>query len=74
MAPGTALVTGATAGFGRAIAHRLFQEVLDLPILSPHGRAAPRWFAENRPFRGPAQLFVTPDHYVFRMLYGQGVA
>ena len=45
----------------------------DLPIISPHGHTDPRWFAENQPFADPAQLFVTPDHYVFRMLYSQGV-
>jgi glucuronate isomerase len=45
-----------------------------MPILSPHGHADPRWFAENEPFPDPAKLFVTPDHYVFRMLYSQGVS
>lgn len=45
-----------------------------MPILSPHGHADPRWFAENEPFPDPARLFVTPDHYVFRMLYSQGVS
>jgi hypothetical protein len=34
----------------------------------------PRWFAESQPFPDPAQLFVAPDHYLFRMLYSQGVA
>ena len=58
----------------RAIARRLFQDVRKLPIISPHGHTDPRWFAENQPFPNPAQLFVTPDHYVFRMLYSQGVA
>ena len=58
----------------RAIARRLFQDVRKLPIISPHGHTDPRWFAENPPFPNPAQLFVTPDHYVFRMLYSQGVA
>jgi glucuronate isomerase len=57
----------------RAIARRLYAEVRDLPIVSPHGHTDPRWFAENLPFADPAQLFVTPDHYVFRMLYSQGV-
>ena len=32
-----------------------------------------RWFAENEAFADPAQLFVTPDHYVFRMLHSQGI-
>jgi glucuronate isomerase len=58
----------------RGIARRLFDGVRDLPIISPHGHTDPRWFAENLPFPDPAQLFVTPDHYVFRMLYSQGVA
>jgi glucuronate isomerase len=57
----------------RAIARRLYADVRDLPIISPHGHTDPRWFAENQPFADPAQLFVTPDHYVFRMLYSQGV-
>jgi glucuronate isomerase len=57
----------------RAIARRLFDTVRALPIISPHGHTDPRWFAENKAFPDPAQLFVTPDHYVFRMLYSQGV-
>ncbi|NCO86050.1 MAG: glucuronate isomerase [Rhodobacterales bacterium] len=57
----------------RAIARDLYAGVRDLPILSPHGHTDPRWFAENAPFADPAQLFVTPDHYVFRMLQSQGI-
>jgi glucuronate isomerase len=57
----------------RAIARRLYAPVRDLPIVSPHGHTDARWFAEDLPFADPAQLFVTPDHYVFRMLYSQGV-
>jgi glucuronate isomerase len=57
----------------RAIARRLYAQVRDLPIVSPHGHTDPRWFAKNLPFADPSQLFVTPDHYVFRMLYSQGV-
>jgi len=56
----------------RAIARRLFETVEDLPILSPHGHCDPRWFAGNARFPNPAALFVTPDHYVFRMLVSQG--
>jgi glucuronate isomerase len=58
----------------RAIARALYDEVRELPIVSPHGHTDPRWFAEDAPFRDPAQLFVVPDHYVFRMLCSQGVA
>ncbi|TRW94199.1 glucuronate isomerase [Paracoccus sp. M683] len=57
----------------RAIARDLYAGIKDLPIISPHGHTDPRWFAENQPFPDPAQLFVTPDHYVFRMLHSQGV-
>ncbi len=57
----------------RAIARRLYEAVAKLPILSPHGHTDPRWYAENAPFGDPATLFVKPDHYVFRMLYSQGV-
>lgn len=58
----------------RRLARDLYDGIRDLPIISPHGHTDPRWFAENEPFPDPAQLFVTPDHYVFRMLASQGVA
>ncbi|WP_262269170.1 glucuronate isomerase [Microvirga yunnanensis] len=57
----------------REVARRLYAQVRDLPIVSPHGHTDPRWYAENEPFPDPATLFVIPDHYVFRMLYSQGV-
>ncbi len=57
----------------RNLARRLYDDVRDLPLISPHGHTDPRWFAENLPFPDPAQLFVTPDHYVFRMLHSQGI-
>ncbi len=57
----------------RAIARRLYAGVAALPIVSPHGHCDPAWFARNEPFADPASLFVVPDHYVFRMLYSQGV-
>ncbi len=56
----------------RAIARRLFAEVERLPIYSPHGHTQAGWFARNEPFPNPTALFLTPDHYVFRMLYSQG--
>lgn len=57
----------------RAVARRLYQHVQSLPIVSPHGHTDPAWFADNAPFADPASLLITPDHYVFRMLYSQGV-
>ena len=58
----------------RDMARAFYDTVRDLPIISPHGHCEPRWFAENTRFPNPAELFVIPDHYVFRMLASQGVA
>ena len=58
----------------RAIARRLYAEVRGLPIVSPHGHTQAAWFAGNQPFPDPAKLFVQPDHYVYRMLYSQGIS
>ena len=57
----------------RTVARDLYAGVKDLPIISPHGHTDPRWFAENEPFPDPAQLLIVPDHYIFRMLFSQGV-
>jgi len=58
----------------RAIARRLYASVAGLPIVSPHGHTQAAWFAQNQPFPDPAKLFVQPDHYIYRMLYSQGVS
>ena len=58
----------------RKIAKALYEHVRGLPIISPHGHTQASWFAGNEPFAGPAELFVQPDHYVFRMLYSQGIS
>ena len=57
----------------RAIARRLYAQVATLPIVSPHGHTDPAWFAHNAPFANATELLLVPDHYVFRMLYSQGV-
>ena len=58
----------------RKIAQALYTHVRSLPIVSPHGHTQAAWFASNEPFPDPAKLFVQPDHYVYRMLYSQGVS
>ena len=58
----------------RKIAKALYAQIKNLPIVSPHGHTQAAWFAQNTPFPDPATLFVQPDHYVFRMLYSQGVS
>jgi hypothetical protein len=57
----------------RRLARRLHEETRALPIVSPHGHVAPALLADDAPFPEPAALLLTPDHYVFRMLYSQGV-
>jgi glucuronate isomerase len=56
------------------IAKALYAQVRSLPIISPHGHTQASWFAKNEPFPDPAKLFVQPDHYVYRMLYSQGIS
>src|SRR3546814_20107288 len=58
----------------RDIARRLYKEVAGLPIVSPHGHTDPGWFAGNAPFGNAAELLLHPDHYIFRMLYSQGIS
>ena len=57
----------------RAIARRLYESVARLPILSPHGHTDPQWFARNHAFTNATELLLAPDHYLYRMLYSQGV-
>lgn len=61
-------------GAARTVAAKLYDTVRNLPIISPHGHTDPRWFAENKPFPNPTSLFLQPDHYIFRMLYSQGIS
>ncbi len=58
----------------RAVSAKLYDTVKDLPIISPHGHTDPRWFAEDSAFPNPTALLIQPDHYIFRMLYSQGVS
>ncbi|WP_394275664.1 glucuronate isomerase, partial [Luteococcus sp.] len=57
----------------RAIARRLYDEVKDLPIISPHGHVPPAWIADDLPFGNPTELLITPDHYVNRLMHANGV-
>jgi len=55
-------------------AQELYNSVAELPLICPHGHVDPRLFAdENYSFGSPVDLLIIPDHYVFRMLYSQGV-
>ena len=59
----------------RGVARELYEGIVELPIISPHGHVDPRLLADEDAMLGtPAELFVIPDHYVFRMLHSQGIA
>jgi glucuronate isomerase len=57
----------------RAIARGLYDSVARLPIVSPHGHTDPAWFASDSPWANATELLLAPDHYLYRMLYSQGV-
>ncbi|GAB3390655.1 glucuronate isomerase [Humibacter soli] len=57
----------------RDVARRLYAEVADAPIYSPHGHVDARMLLDDEPFGDPAELLITPDHYVTRMLHAVGV-
>ncbi|GAB4581087.1 MAG: glucuronate isomerase [Anaerolineales bacterium] len=59
----------------RAVAHTLYESIATLPLVCPHGHVDPRLFADpDYTFGSPTELFLIPDHYIFRMLYSQGIA
>jgi glucuronate isomerase len=58
----------------RRVARDLYDGIADLPIVSPHGHVAPRLLADpDAAFGTPTELLITPDHYILRMLYSQGI-
>ena len=57
----------------RSIARELYAGVADLPIVSPHGHVDPQWFATDASWTDATTLLLAPDHYLYRMLYSQGI-
>lgn len=56
------------------LSQSLFNAVAHLPLICPHGHVDPALFAsEHYQFGSPVDLLIIPDHYIFRMLYSQGV-
>jgi glucuronate isomerase len=58
----------------KRVALELYEAVANLPLICPHGHVDPRVFADpDYQFGTPTDLLIIPDHYVFRMLYSQGI-
>lgn len=58
----------------KEIAQELYGKVSDLPLLCPHGHVDPRIFADpDYAFGTPTDVLIIPDHYIYRMLYSQGI-
>ena len=58
----------------RKLARALYDGIANLPLVCPHGHVDPRLFSdETASFGSPADLLIIPDHYIFRMLYSQGI-
>jgi glucuronate isomerase len=58
----------------RQIARQLYDAIVDLPLICPHGHVDPRLFADpNFRFESPVALLLIPDHYLLRILYSQGI-
>jgi glucuronate isomerase len=58
----------------RRVARGLYDGVADLPLVCPHGHVDPQLLADEDATLGtPAEMLIIPDHYVFRMLYSQGI-
>ncbi|MCL4488931.1 MAG: glucuronate isomerase [Chloroflexi bacterium] len=58
----------------KEMALHLYNRVKNLPLICPHGHVDPRMFSDPEySFGSPADLLIIPDHYVFRMLYSQGI-
>jgi glucuronate isomerase len=58
----------------RQVARELYETVAELPLVCPHGHVTPQLFADEDAMLGsPTELLIIPDHYLFRMLYSQGV-
>lgn len=57
----------------RSIARDLYALIADSPIVSPHGHTDPAWFATDAKWSDATSLLLSPDHYLYRMLYSQGI-
>jgi glucuronate isomerase len=57
----------------RATARQIFAATEKLPLVCMHGHVDAAVLADDIPFGDPASLFITPDHYVTRLIHAAGV-
>ncbi len=58
----------------KKIALDIIESSRGYPIISPHGHVDPALFVDSEAVFGtPSQVLIIPDHYVYRMLYSQGI-
>ena len=62
-----------TPGVTLNAAIEIYQHIAELPLVCPHGHVDPNLFTGSVSFGNPVELLIKPDHYIFRMLYSQGV-
>ena len=55
-------------------AWNLYEIMQAKPIISPHGHIDVKVLLENKAFTNPVELLITPDHYITRLLYSQGIS
>ena len=58
----------------RRAARAVYEETRSLPLICPHGHVDPALLSRNEQFPEPTALLIVPDHYIFRMLYSQGIS
>lgn len=57
----------------RGVAADLYSRVVAAPIISPHGHVPAELLAADLAFKDPAQLLISSDHYVVRLLHSAGI-
>ncbi|WP_265520408.1 glucuronate isomerase [Oerskovia flava] len=58
----------------RPLAREIYAATAGLPVVSMHGHVDAGLLADDAPFGDPAELFITPDHYLVRMLVAQSTS
>lgn len=51
----------------------IYEAIRHAPIISPHGHIPLDWFQTNHRFSDATSLFISPDHYITRVLHAHGV-